>query len=273
MLDGGETQMEKIFVKTIFAILLSVALLPFAYADCVEPYDGMIITEDVEFCGKTYDIPNGIKIEADNILVNCKTSILRGNGEGIGITLEGRSGVEIRECTVITHDIGIFLQDSIGNLIDDNGILKNRIGVRLLNSYENVIKRNNDKSFVRAVSSVNSKFNVYDYGNKNIDQDFCEDNICNEDIEISPCVDDDFYCSAKCDSSNDNDCKEAAKPKATTQQETVEEIKVEEKKVITQPRSEPLKPTRYWLYPLFYIITFFIIEFVAYVKRYDREGG
>lgn len=250
-------------------------MVPFAAAECVEPYDGMVITEDTDFCGKTYDVPNGITIGADDILLNCKTSILRGDGTGIGILLESRKGVEIRECTVITHDIGIFMKDSIGNTVVDNGILKNRIGVRLLNSYENLIGDNNDKSFVKAVSSVNSKFNVYDYGNKNIDDDFCDYNTCNLDEEVKPCVDDDFYCSDKCTANTDNDCRASIVEKKTEPpaEEKQEPAPAPKEKIQLPESKAPVKPPRYWLYPLFYLLTFLIIEFVAYVKRFDREGG
>jgi len=263
--------MEK---KIIIAIIF--LMIPVAFADCIDPYDGMEISEDTEFCGGTYDLRNGIKITADDVLLNCKTSILRGDTTGTGIILQGVNGVEIRECTVITHDIGILIEDSKGNLIIDNGILKNRIGVRLLDSYENTITDNNDKSFIKAVSSVNSKFNVYDYGNINIDKEFCEDNYCNDAEKTSVCVDDDFYCSDKCDHTNDNDCKapvvETPKEKEPSILDEIEDIEPEPVKAIP-PSPAPVKPPRYWIYPLAYLIMFLMIEFTAYVKRYDREGG
>jgi len=269
MLDGGDKKMEKILVIAIILLMI-----PIAFAECVEPFDGMIINEDTELCGKTYDITNGITIGKDDVMLNCKTSILRGNGEGIGIIIEGRKNVEIRECTIINQDIGIFLQDSHNNLIIDNGILKNRIGVRLLNSYENNIIKNNDKSFVRAVSSVNSKFNVYNYDNKNIERDFCQENSCNDDERLSPCVDDDAYCSDLCDKNNDNDCKKSEPAKVEKKEppaKTPEKTKEEPKEPVKEETK--VKPPRYWMYALFYFLTFLIIEFVAYVKRYDREGG
>jgi parallel beta-helix repeat protein len=189
-------------------LLIVLLLIPIVTAECTEPTDGMTVTQNTTLCGKTYDIPNGIKIAANDLVFDCSGSILRGiSGQSeIGVRVENSNNVTIRNCNIVTFTQGLYLKNTTNSLIENNGILKNDIGVRLLDSYENVIRDNNDKSFKFAVSAISSKFNVVMLGNKNVERAFCEVNSCNEEREMNVCESGDFYCSKKCTAQTDSDC-------------------------------------------------------------------
>jgi len=241
-------------------------------SDCIDALDGMRITNDTTFCSDAYDVPNGIYITADNITLDCGTAVLRGNmQEGKGIIIKGRKNVVVARCNIVTFDIGIFIQNSSFITIEDSALLKNRIGIRMMNSYENTIIKIADKSTQTPLSMVMSKFNRLDI-NKPIDEEYCENNLCNEERDINPCVDDDFYCSPRCNEENDNDCIkieiiEYEKPKenktAEKPQKKTNKTAQPEKMTIT-----PKKKGKGWLlYPIFYILAFLLIQFYEHVKK------
>jgi parallel beta-helix repeat protein len=217
-------------------ILVFLLLLPIAAAECVEPTDGMTITNDLLLCSDTYDIQNGIAIAANGITLDCGTGILRGVvGESeIGIRAENVDRITIRNCNVLTFTQGLYLKNVTNSVIEGNAFLKNRIGIRLLDSYENTIRDNNDKSFQFAVSAINSKYNVVMIGNKEIERSFCEVNACNEFRDMNPCEAGDSYCSGKCTAQTDADC---AKPAPAP---VVEKVNATEKveQIIEQTKKE-----------------------------------
>lgn len=258
----------------IAVLLLMLVLLAGAVsaADCTDALDGMRITNDTTFCSDTYDIPNGIYIVEDNVTVDCGTAVLRGNmQEGKGIIIEGRKNVVVARCNIVTFDIGIFLQNSSFITLEDNALLKNRIGIRMMNSYENTIIKIADKSTQTPLSMVMSKFNKFDI-NKPIDEEYCEDNLCNEERDINPCVDDDFYCSPRCNKENDNDCIkikviEYEKPKENKTKEKTEEAKPEKKEPEKMTLAPKKKGKGWLLYPIFYIFAFLLIQFYEHVTK------
>ncbi|MBW3002456.1 right-handed parallel beta-helix repeat-containing protein [Candidatus Woesearchaeota archaeon] len=255
-------------VLFLMLVLLASAV---SAADCIDALDGMRITNDTTFCSDSYDVPNGIYIMEDNLTLDCGTAVLRGNmQEGKGIIIEGRKNVVVTRCNIITFDIGIFLQNSSFITLEDNALLKNRIGIRMMNAYENTIIKTADKSTQTPLSMVMSKFNRFDI-NKPIDEEYCADNLCNEEKDINPCVNDDFYCSPRCNEENDNDCikKEIIKYEKPKDNKT-EEKKVEEK-VEPQPEKMTITPKKrgkgWLLYPIFYILVFLLIQFYEHVKK------
>ncbi len=264
---------------TIVLILSAVAA-----AECIEPTDGMAITESILFCSSTYDVPNGISIAANDITVDCGTAVLRGIvGESeFGIRMENVDGVTLRNCNIITFTQGLYLKNVTNSLIEKNGFLKNRIGVRMLDAYENTLRDNNDKSHQVAVSAINSKYNIVMLGNKDIERSFCEVNACNEFRDMNVCESGDFYCSKKCTPQSDADC--AAAPAATpevvpvpekTVEEHIEELEKEVKREV-KPAAEvkkevvekklPLK-TKLLIYALLYITGLVVIQLIKRKKR------
>lgn len=242
-------------------------------SDCIDALDGMRITNDTTFCSDSYDIPNGIYIMADNITIDCGTAVLRGNmQEGTGITIENRKNVVLQNCNLITFHVGIYIKNSSFITIDETALLKNRIGIRMMNAYENKIINIADKSTQTPLSMITSKFNTFDI-NKNIDEEYCISNLCNEVKDMSPCVDDDFYCSIRCTPETDNDCKKKEEKKTEPAEET-KENKTQEIPAINKTQ-EPQKITitakkkdKSWiLYIIFYIFAYLGIQFYEHVKE------
>lgn len=191
-----------------YLILFAVLLSTFAVAECVKPKDFMFINQSMEFCSDTFDLPNGIHISASDIVLDCKTAILRGT-LGVsesGIIVENVKNVTIRNCQILTFRQGLYLKNVTNSLIEKNNFFKNKIGVRMLYSYENLLQDNNDKSLEVPVSAIVSKFNTVLLGNKDVDRKFCEVNACNDVREFALCESGDFYCSTSCLES-DADCK------------------------------------------------------------------
>ncbi len=266
----------------IIALLLSAAVA----AECIEPTDGMIITDDILFCSSTYDLLSGITISADDITVDCGTAVLRGIvGESeIGVRIENVDNVTLRNCNIITFTQGLFLKNVTNSLIEKNGFLKNRIGVRMLDAFENVLRDNNDKSHQVAVSAINSKFNIVMLGNKDIERSFCEVNACNEYRDMNACESGDFYCSDKCTPETDADCAapellpaspDIAEPEKSVE-EHIEELKEEVRKEINISdevkeeivKKEILLKTKILIYALAYIVGFVAIKLIRKPRKF-----
>lgn len=261
--------------KEVIALILFTA--PFVFAECVEPIDGMKISESMTFCGDTYDVLNGISIVADNVVLDCGESVLRGTlGESeIGLRLENVNNVTVRKCNILTFNQGVFLRNVTSSLIEKNAILKNRIGIRLLDSYENIIRDNNDKSHQFAVSAVNSKYNIIMFGNREVERGFCDVNACNEFRDMNPCEAGDFYCSKKCTPETDTDCGKPAETSvelAVPEGKTAEQI---EREVRQQLETSPEKPAGKKIVPIWIFIYGFaaliaIIAIIAFVGKKKR---
>ena len=256
-------------MRPAILFLALILLAGAASAKCTPALDGMTITNDTAFCSTTYDVPNGIKIGADNIKIDCGTAVLRGNMmEGTAIIIEGRKNITITKCNILTFDIGILIQNSSFITIEDCALLKNRIGLRMINAYENKITRISDKSIQTPISMVMSKFNRLDI-NKQIDAEYCKDNICRAEKDMNPCVNDDFYCSPRCNEENDNDCRKIEIIKYTKPKENI----TEKEEILPEPQAEtititPKKKSRSWLlYPVIYILVFFLIQFYEHAKK------
>ena len=191
-------------------ILLFLLMIPAVFAaSCEDPFDGMVITKDTVLCSRSVVVPNSITIKENDVTLDCNGAILRGTGitDGKGIVLEGVEGVIVKNCYLINFNTAIMLDKANRNYMHDNTLLKNQIGIRLVQSFENRFINNADKSLVKPISAIASKFNSFWLSNKNLDKDFCDVNLCNEAGPMDPCVNDDLYCSPDCDYENDNDCK------------------------------------------------------------------
>ena len=250
---------------------MMILLAGLASAECSDALDGMTIKEDTTFCSDTYDIPNGIKIGADNITIDCGTAVLRGIGqEGTGITIENRKNVLIKNCNILTFHVAVYIKNSSFITLEDSALLKNRIGLRMMHAYENNIIKIADKSSQTPVSMITSKFNRFDI-NKPIEEEYCTSNACNEEKEFEICADDDFYCSPKCSEENDNDCIKKEIIKYEKPVEKKEPVKEEIKEVVKPEEPDiraPKKKSRSWLlYPIVYLFAFLVIQFYEHVKK------
>jgi parallel beta-helix repeat protein len=194
----------------LIALLLTVTLALSAQAapECREAFDGMMIAQDTVLCNKAFDVPGGITITAPGVTLDCNGAIIRGTGlqEGMGIIIDRVNGVTVKNCNILNYDAGIYIKRGNRNTVVHTALLKNKVGVRMLEAFENRFENNADKSTVKPVSALASKFNYISLTNKDLDRDFCEVNQCNDPRPMSPCAHDDGYCSLQCAHENDNDC-------------------------------------------------------------------
>jgi parallel beta-helix repeat protein/surface protein len=89
---------------------------------------------------------DGLIIGADNITLDCAGRSIIGNGAGAGVSLYGRSGVTVKNCSISSFDSGIAIAfDSNNNTISNNTISSNTsYGIFLQsNSNNNSLTGNN----------------------------------------------------------------------------------------------------------------------------------
>jgi len=263
-------------MKPIIYTIIAIILIQTAFAECTELAGTGIIDKDTKLCSDTYHAAQGITIAKDNIILDCGTAVIRGNyQQGTGITIANRQNITITKCNILTYNVGVFITNSSNVHLYDNALLKNDVGVRMYNAYENRIEKHNDKSLIKPISALTSKYNTVLLGNKRIDREFCEVNACNTEKDMNPCEDNDFYCSPKCTPETDNDCKEknTEKEKITPKiTEEIKENKTEQPQNKTQQeKQEPEKKINFALYIAFYVIGFIIFQFIRYVKEFDKE--
>lgn len=254
---------------TNLTFLIFLILATTVSADCLELFDGLEIKNNTLLCSKTYDLPNGILIKTSNLVLDCNTAIIRGfDGKGIGIKIEHADNVTIRNCHVLTFDIGFFLKNVTNSLIEQNGIFKNRIGIRMLDSFENIIRENNDKSHEFAVSSVGGKYNVVMHGNKNVERGFCEFNACNRLRDMNVCESGDFYCSKKCSPETDKDCGNFETK--TVSAEPVQEFPLDVGEV-SEIKIEKLEPSEkripLWTKLVIYLTAYLIVLAIVKLRK------
>lgn len=132
----------------------------------VQPYPGMVITENVTLKPGIYELPtgDGITIAADNVTIDGNGAILVGPGQeelgpesyvGIGVSGQGRRGVAIHNLKVQGFQIGLLIEDGEGWLVEDNdfsgnyhdpdygwGDGPNYGGVLLVRTHKTTIRKN-----------------------------------------------------------------------------------------------------------------------------------
>src|SRR3989344_5605893 len=103
-------------MKGVLFLAAIIILSSFVYADCVVPYDGMVITEDTTFCEGEYYLPNGISIGADNVVLDCNGAKLIGIKEAyypfpihLAINNVLKNNITIMNCNITNYDAGLFL--------------------------------------------------------------------------------------------------------------------------------------------------------------------
>ena len=94
--------------------------------ECVVPYDGMDISEDTIFCEGSYNISNGINIEADGITLDCNNAEIIGSQGSQGIRIFNKQNVTITNCKITNYHTGIYLKVSRYNKFIHNYIVQIR---------------------------------------------------------------------------------------------------------------------------------------------------
>ena len=127
-------------LSTFMFVLLLMSMLAFSFnirsvkasgtiyirADgSIDPPDVPISTVDNVTYILTGNIYDSIVVERDNIVVEGASHEVQGTGVGLGIYLDGRGGVTIRNATISNFEYGMWLNCSSNNNIAENNITAN----------------------------------------------------------------------------------------------------------------------------------------------------
>lgn len=132
--------------------IFSVSSMAFAQSSCTTPLDGMTITEDTIFCEGTYDLPNGLSIGADEVILDCNGAVIDGGltmVNNYGIYAENRKEVTVKNCELKNYMDGIYLIGTDNSNITNNTVdNSNKMfshpndGIHFMESHNNLISNN-----------------------------------------------------------------------------------------------------------------------------------
>lgn len=179
-------------MKNWWAAIIIILMCPAVWA-CSTPLDGKTYTESQDFCSRTYYLPNGITIGADNIIIDCQGGIIQGDFYYTGIFAENRKNFEIKNCHIMNYNYGIKFKNVTKAKVHNNNLLRNFIGIRLEESSQNYFYENRDVSINKILQNIHSKGNHVRYTNKNMQGDFCRHNSCNEKNTETPASQNNIY--------------------------------------------------------------------------------
>lgn len=150
---------------------------------CYEPSTGGVIEESVELCEGEYELDDGLKIEADNLLVECQDTVLKGYFNEEGFAIINRENVTISGCDVKNFQAGARITNSDNVKITKNTFENNNVGLYFTNSQRVVIEENEvDNSTVQGVyldneSRANTfRDNVFRLSDFNVNAEEAPDN-------------------------------------------------------------------------------------------------
>ncbi len=120
------------------------ALALFKSLGCYVPGNGESIKTDIKLCPLTYSLSNGIKLNANNIVLDCNDALLKGTNKiGTGLLNSGFDGATIKNCNIQDYDKGILISTAANNNnIESNNIKNNNQGITMRGSQSNKINSN-----------------------------------------------------------------------------------------------------------------------------------
>ncbi|MFH1376985.1 MAG: right-handed parallel beta-helix repeat-containing protein [Candidatus Woesearchaeota archaeon] len=80
---------------------------------------------------------DGVIIGADDITIDCDGHRINGIGEGLGININNKNNVNIRNCEISNFNVGISLLDSSDAYLYENRLINNARGISLVYSSSN----------------------------------------------------------------------------------------------------------------------------------------
>lgn len=134
--------MKRVLFGAVF-LVACLSMSSLVFAQCVVPTDGMIINSETVLCNGFYNIPNGLTIGSDRIILNCNGATLNDNTFDInhaGIRIFDKQNVVIENCTLKNFERGIDIEKSSFVNVFNNTLWNSSI--LFFTSYNNVIKDN-----------------------------------------------------------------------------------------------------------------------------------
>jgi parallel beta-helix repeat protein len=127
---------------------------------CTVPYNNMIIIDDTTFCRGVYALPNGIKINADSITLDCNGSTLKGNDDwtSIGINATDAEYISIKNCILKNYSYAFHAERLNSSTIQKSTFLDNYNGIYIedsdnVNILLNNLSNNYDGIFLRDLTN------------------------------------------------------------------------------------------------------------------------
>ena len=163
--------------KSLMLVLVFIFSI-YSVSACVEPTNGMVITEDMTFCPGEYNLPgtvsdnSAIIIGADNVVLDCNGASLIGSQNGrFGIYSYGRDHLTIKNCRIKDYYMGIFLASGVNSLNQNN--IKNNIifgygagyGIKVIRFVGGEISANHISNFGEVGIDLDLSENNFIYGN------------------------------------------------------------------------------------------------------------
>jgi len=130
-------------MKKILLLLLIILLSNNGFAqECLRVSEGLKIDDNTVLCRDTYFITSSIEIIKDNITIDCNNAEIIGNKKDVGIKIESRQGLIIKNCNISNFGTGISIKDSKGIELINNIISDNVNGVFIINSQDYSLEEN-----------------------------------------------------------------------------------------------------------------------------------
>ena len=92
------------------------------------------INDETIFCNKTYYMPEGIKVTTDDTTLDCNGAVIRGDGEGAGITIKNYNRIKIEDCVFEGFEHGIYFSGSENSSVYNTVLRNNKIGIYFIRS-------------------------------------------------------------------------------------------------------------------------------------------
>lgn len=141
-----------IYMKKKLFLLVLVSLISIGTVSAMEcgstPTDGCVVTVNTTFNAGTYYLPNGIEINASNIVLDCNGATLEGSniGHSKGVHINNNKNNIIKNCVIKKYYYGIRINASNNNTIINNTVHSSKGGAGISIGYSsdnNIIVHNN----------------------------------------------------------------------------------------------------------------------------------
>lgn len=171
--------------RLAIAVLVLLLLIPSLFASdrkCTREIDPPRVGQSMILCADNYyphNYPQGLNITKDNIVFDCRTSVLHGQFKNAGIVVIDRKNVTIKNCQIANYGIGMLIKKSSQIKVINANFIRNQIGLKISDSSAVVIENSFDISTQKPLQVINSTGNAFHYLNKRMAGDYCRQNQCN----------------------------------------------------------------------------------------------
>lgn len=149
---------------------------------CYTPFEKPNISENVTYCAdEIYNVPGGISVSANNIVLNCNGSMLNGTNAGAGINISGANYTLIKNCTVAHYGYGLSIGNSFYATIGNTSLFNNSLYNLYSNQSANTSAEYNYWGFLMESDIANNMTGSLDFEPWCLDTDCASDSDADRD--------------------------------------------------------------------------------------------